>query len=623
MCGIVTYLGRDASAGLAFVGRALGKLAHRGPDDEGLYEGSGAVLGHRRLSIVDLTEAGHQPMVSPDGRWVIVYNGEVYNHLDLRERLCRGWEFRSRTDSETVLAALALHGPSALEDMVGMWALALWDAHERRLLVSRDRYGQKPLYWRAHGDGSVRFASEIAPLLDEGERPAMYAPAVAEYLATGNYGHLGERTFFDDVYSFPPAHWAHVALGQARPEPRRYWRFPWRDESERRPFDGVASRRFRDAFEEAVGSQLMSDVPLGATLSGGLDSSAVVGAMASRAGNGSIPVFFAKASGGPFDESRYVDAVVDRWPGRLVLHPVAVGRMRLSTILPETLRVQEEPFGDPSIAAHGLLMERAREVGVPVVLGGQGGDEILLGYPHLGHAILSSSMRAGNLRWAIAEARALSVGRATFARIALSSVLPAAERAARRRSRRRRNAWLSPALRAAVADEIVELSSMSDLEGTWIENLERFALPHLTHYDDRSGMARSIEGRMPFLDHRLADVVAGIDPKEFVKAGRLKHLLRESCGDLLPEPVLTRRDKIGFYTPMGDLLRAESEWVRSRIADDVAREIDVYAMPTVVAALDSLSSGAPARPDAAHVVWRSLSVRLWAEQFGAQRWRPA
>src|ERR1700730_4072452 len=233
MCGISVYLGPDSAKGKTFAERANRLLTHRGPDDEGIYVGDGVVLGHRRLAIVDLSAAGHQPMISPDGRWVIIYNGETYNHLDLRTRLCRDWNFQSRTDTETVMAALALNGPAALEQMVGMWALALWDTHERRLLLSRDRYGQKPLYWRSNPDGSLRFASEMKPLLENEEQPAMYAPAIAEYLATGNYGHLVERTFFRDVFSFPPAHWAFIKLGDQRPSPNRYWRFPIRPKKER------------------------------------------------------------------------------------------------------------------------------------------------------------------------------------------------------------------------------------------------------------------------------------------------------------------------------------------------------------------------------------------------------
>jgi asparagine synthase (glutamine-hydrolysing) len=615
MCGFVAFLGHDRHLGEAFVRRGARLLAHRGPDDEGLFVGDGVALGHRRLSIVDLTSAGHQPMASPDGRWVLVYNGEVYNHAELRDRLCRGWQFRSRTDSETVLAALATHGPRALDDMVGMWSFALWDASERRLLVSRDRYGQKPLYWRRAVDGSLRFASEVRPLLEPDERPDAYSPAVAEFLATGNYGHLGDRTFFRDVRSLPPGHWAYASVDDQAPRARRYWRFPTVPARDRRPYDDAARGRFREVFEEAVRSQLMADVPVGVTLSGGLDSSAVVGAIAAARPGQPLHVFTAQSEGSRFDESRYVRAVEEMWGRDLDLHWVRLERVRLSALAPATVAVQEEPFGDPSIAAHGLLMDEARRAGVPVVLGGQGGDELLFGYTHMMHALVASALRAGELRWALGEARALALDARTFARAALSAVAPSVERRMRTESRARRRSWLSGALRDAARLEHADLAPASDGRRVQLEVVERLALPHLTHYDDRSGMARSIEGRMPFLDHRLADVVAALDDRAFLAGGRGKRILRESCADIIPRAVLERTDKIGFFTPLREMLVGEKEWVRGLVADDRARASNLYDVAVVARSLDGLAAG-DAASGAAHVVWRALAVRLWAETFG-------
>ncbi|MEK6322362.1 MAG: asparagine synthase (glutamine-hydrolyzing) [Acidobacteriota bacterium] len=614
MCGIAAYLGDNIMQGEGFISRANSLLTHRGPDDEGVFKGNRVVLGHRRLSIVDLSAAAHQPVLSPNGRWALIYNGEMYNHLDLRHRLCKGWDFRSHSDGETVLAALALNGPAVFEQMVGMWALALWDAHEQRLLLSRDRYGQKPLYWRLCADGSLRFASEIQPLLEEGERPAMYAPAVAEYLATGNYGHLGERTFFRDIYSFPPAHWTVVTAGNQTLEPHRYWRFPIPSKRDRRPYDETARQRFRSAFEEAVSSQLMSDVPVGATLSGGLDSSAVVGAMASRQTGGPIPVFTAQADGSDFDESRYVKAVADRWRGRLDIHWVRLEKMTISELLQQTIRTQEEPFGDPSIIAHGLLMDAARKAGVPVILGGQGGDELLFGYGYMGYALLAASLREGKVGWAFTEARSLNLGGKSLARIGLSALFPKIERNFRHRSRMKRRTWLLSALREAIPSEHLQLASTSNLTSVWLETIERVALPHLTHYDDRSGMARSIEGRMPFLDHRLADVVGSLDETAFLKGGRLKRILRDACSDLIPESVLNRHDKIGFFTPLRDMLKAEREWVRRMVTDEYARALNLFDVDILRSHVDAIA-GVDGKGDGALRIWRALAVRVWAETF--------
>lgn len=618
MCGIAVHLGLDSVAGKQFAERANRLLIHRGPDDEGIYVGEGVVLGHRRLSIVDLSQAGHQPMVSPDGRWVIVYNGEIYNHLDLRARLCRDWQFRSRTDTETVMAAIALHGTAALEQMVGMWALALWDTREKRLLVSRDRYGQKPLYWRRRADGSLRFASEIKPLLDVEEQTDMYLPAVAEYLSTGNYGHLGERTFFREIFSFPPSHWAFVSPGDPTPKPVRYWRFPVTPEKERRPYDAVVRRQFREVFEEAVCSQLMSDVPVGATLSGGLDSSAVVGAMAGHNRRTQIPIFTAQARGSAFDESYYVKEVEKKWSGDLQVQWVQLESMPLSDTLRATIRTQEEPFGDPSIIAHGMLMEAARKAGIPVILGGQGGDELLFGYFYMRDSLLTTWLRERKLGKVLREAQALRLKPAALMRMGLAALLPEAERRARQRSRRRRRSWLAPALRNISADELPQLASQSDAPALWLETVERTTLPHLTHYDDRSGMARSIEGRMPFLDHRLAAVIGSVDGRAFLHQGQTKSILRDACGDLLPPSVLKRQDKIGFFTPLHDLLKSEWQWVQQTVSDDYARMLNLFNIESIQSLIKAVRETNNCNIDYVLRLWRALSVRTWAETFNVR-----
>jgi len=499
--------------------------------------------------------------------------------------------------------------------MVGMWALALWDTQEKRLLVSVDRYGQKPLYWRNNPDRSLCFASEIKPLLENEEQPALYAPAIAEYLATGNYGHLGERTFFRDVFSFAPAHWAFIKLGDQRPSPIRYWRFPIRPKKERRPYDDTVRRRFRDAFEEAVSSQLMSDVPVGATLSGGLDSSAVVGAMVAHDERSQLPVFTAQAAGSPFDESRYVRDVEKRWSGSLQIHWVPLERMPISSVLQEAIQIQEEPFGDPSISAHGMLMAAARKAGVPVILGGQGGDELLFGYPYMLDSLLTTWLREGKVSAVLTEASSLGIKPASLVRMGLAALLPKEERRARLHSRQQRRSWLTPMLRNTGRNGLPQLAPQGDASALWLETVERTTLPHLTHYDDRNGMARSIEGRMPLLDHRLADVVGSTDEQAFLNQGRSKRILREACGNFLPREVLNRKDKIGFYTPLQAMLKSEWQWVMQMISDDHARSLNLFDIGAVKSLVKRVSQNSNHNIDNALCVWRALSVRVWAEAF--------
>ena len=614
MCGIAAYLGEDAAAGQAFAARANRLMAHRGPNDHDTYIGEGVVLAHRRLSILDLSRRGHQPMVSPDGRYVLSYNGEIYNHWALRPALERHWTFESTCDTETLLAALAIDGPSALEGMVGMWAFILWDTQDQRLLVSRDRYGQKPLYWRHTPGGALCFASEIAALHEPDERPAAYAPALAEFLALGSYDHLPGRTFFEDVRAFPPGCSAWIRRGDGTVTPERYWRFPVKPKSELRPFDETARKTFHDAFVEAVESQVLSDVPVAATLSGGIDSSSVVGAMASMTTGSPVKVFTAQAKGSAYDESAYVAAVKQRWGDRLDIETIPSERIVLSQLAPEVMLAQGEPFGDPSMIAHNLIVRSAAKSGVGVLIGGQGADEILFGYPYMSASVLASELRRGDRLWALGQIGRLGRGVSQQLRVVGSAFAPGLERVMRRRSHRAHSHWLTPALRAAGEAGAPILAPLSDIQAFWRESVEAVALPHLVHYDDHNTMRYSIEGRMPFLDHRLAEVLSGIDTPAFFQDGRRKAPLREACADLLPQAVIDRTDKIGFHTPLQDLLKAEIDWVRSWVCGEAARAAGLYDIGWIDARCTELANGV-ADGYGAGAVWRALVVMLWADAF--------
>ena len=615
MCSIAGYLGTDIEFGRRFVDRANQLMFHRGPNDGGVFIGPKIALGNRRLCILDLSSAGHQPIISPDGRWILVFNGEIYNHVELRSRHCKDWPFQGHCDTETLLALLSQFGPAILEQMVGMWAFALWDATEERLLLSRDRYGQKPLYWRRDAEGGLRFSSEIKPLLAENEKPACNPTAVAEFLAIGNYEHLPSETFFREIYSFPPGHWAWVVAGQ-KLRPHRYWRFPTVPIRERRPLDQMVVRRFRETFEQSVRCQLVADVRVGATLSGGLDSSSVVSVIAAADGRVPMPVFTAQAAGARQDESRYVVAMQEKWRRQLDVRWTPLKEMRLEEKLRDAVNIQEEPFGDPSIIAHGLLVDAAKAAKVPVILGGQGGDELLFGYPWMLSSLLASALRAGDSAWSREEMQRLGLPFQQASRILLAAYVPGLERVARQRSRSGRRHWLSRRLRDQ-AQAGPSMGSTSDIVSMQLEAVEQVAIPHLTHYDDRNGMARSIETRMPFLDHRLADVLAELQPSAFLSAGASKRILREACADLLPQAVLQRRDKLGFFTPLEVMMQRENDWVRSVLLDDYSSQLGFYDLGEVERCL-GVCARTTQIEEVALRVWRCLVVRLWAEEFDVQ-----
>lgn len=611
MCGVAAWLGDDVELGEAFAHRANRLMAHRGPDGANVFVAPGVALAHRRLAILDLSERGRQPMRSPDGRYTLSYNGEIYNHRALRPDLERaGWRFQSDSDTETLLAALSMRGEGALRELVGMWALTLWDAQAQRLLVSRDRYGQKPLFWRRQASGALTFASEVQSLLAEGERPAADTQALAEFLATGAWDHLPGRTFFRDVRSFPPGCWAWIDQARREIRPERYWRFPAPSRQTRRPFDAAARTAFREAFIEAVISQTAADTPLAATLSGGIDSSAVVGVLAARGDGAPLKVYTAQAEGA-FDESRYVAAVKTKWGRRLDIETFPSERLVLSERLDPVIQAQAGPFGDPSIMAHDALAAAAAAAGAKVLLGGQGADEILLGYPYMSSSVVASALREGDGFWALSQLPKLGRGPAHVLRILGSAVSPGLEQALRQRSRDRLFHWLSPALRPSSA--ILTLSPLSARAAFWRESIEALALPHLIRYDDHNGMRHSLEGRMPFLDHRLAEITTSIDPRAFFLAGRRKALLRQSCAEFLPQAVIDRTDKIGFHTPLTGLLTAELDWVREQTLGERARDMKLYNPAFLERRINELAAGRAS--GSADLIWRALTVQVFLRRF--------
>ncbi|MDB5258757.1 MAG: hypothetical protein JWM14_3452, partial [Chitinophagaceae bacterium] len=399
MCGIAFALGGETTKALLFAERANRLLAHRGPDGEGIFQEKQVVLSHRRLAILDLSEAGAQPMQTEDNRYVIVHNGEIYNHLKLRNDFLPHVTFRGLSDTETLLLLYVHLGEKMLQHLVGMWAFAIWDSKEETLFVCRDRYGQKPLYHRRSPDGALLFSSEIKPLIEDQEHPLMNETAVVEYLALGNYGHLDNQTFFKEINSFRQGHYAKIKAGDGSFKEEQYWRLPKIKEKDKRPFDQELRSQLESIIEEAVSSQLLSDVKIGATLSGGLDSSIVVGAMA-KTKTTSTPVFTAQSANSKWDESQYVKAVEEKWStDKIDLHWKELNQTSIADHLVHYITVQEEPFGDPSIMAHGFLIAMAKENGVKVIVGGQGADEVFFGYESMIASLLSRGIRKGHWSW--------------------------------------------------------------------------------------------------------------------------------------------------------------------------------------------------------------------------------
>lgn len=604
------YVGSNQAASKEFINRANHLQQHRGPDDEGKYFSKDLGMGHRRLAILDLSEAGAQPMYSYDGRYVLVYNGEIYNHNELRKKYFLEHKFQGHSDTETLLQVLIKFGDAAFEKLNGMWALAFWDNYKKKLLISRDRYGQKPLYWRTFSDGSLRLSSEIKPLIADGERPIPNLHMVAEYLATGNYGHMSEQTFYEEIKKLLPGSFCWINAEKPRIESTKYWRFPLKTLRGKKELDSNTIGQFGSTFESAVRLRLLSDVKVGATLSGGLDSSAIVALMASASNK--VNIFTAQNEGSPWDESKYAKAVIREYEDQFNVSWYESDGIDPMKDMDEVIRIQEEPFGDPSIIAHGKLMDLAREEGVSVVLGGQGADELLFGYPFMYKALVSVAMKTGNWKWALREGQKMGMSNTEWGRNILSVFSPSLERRLRQKSRASHGNWLAPILAQALQSNNSVDAANSDMNSVWIEAVEKSAIPHLVHYDDRNAMARSIEGRMPFLDFRLAPLMSQISFEGLYRQGLQKVVLRESMMNRLPKLILDRRDKIGFFTPIHSMLWNSIDQIKEVILSSAIR--DFFNLKSLQ---DDFSLYQNERIDvpSSRRIWRAFCLAYWYNTF--------
>jgi len=565
MCGfagIVMVGGGDADA--STLARMSAELRHRGPNGHTVRTFGPVGFGFERLAILDLSSRAQQPMVSRDGMTALVFNGEIYNYAELRRELeGRGHEFLSTGDTEVLLHAYLEWGTDCLAKLNGMWAFLLYDRRRGVLFGSRDRFGEKPLY-HCRLPGRVLFGSEIKAILASGEvRAETNWHVAARFLLGDRLDAPSEEgaTFYRGISQLAPAHAFELDLG-GRWRQWRYWSLADLDD---RPSADPAAE-VGALFEDSVRLRLRSDVPVGILLSGGIDSTAIAceaARLLRGRGEGTIPTLSFDAPG--FDESEYLAATV-AWTGvrREVLR---VDSQELWDVVPELLWHQDEPTHSMTAAVHYKLMELARRCGVAVLLGGQGADEVFAGYPYFRRSHLQGLFARGRVVQAWREAgcdpRQGASGRAArFAdalrHFALSRVKRCTllRRAALRRARMAlgRHAWFVPEL----ARHLKHVPRAPEEES--LRTATTFAicvdpLPLYLRVEDRNSMAHSVEARLPFLDHRLVEAAVRLSPEWLIRGPSHKHVLREALRGKIPESVRTRRDKMGFPTPMAAWLR--------------------------------------------------------------------
>lgn len=637
MCGFAGLVfGDTRPVGKALVEGLLRTLEHRGPDDRGIltWRNSGgvrvsrephnindarALLVHQRLSILDLSPSGWQPMATADGRFWIAYNGEIYNYIELRRELeSHGVSFQSRTDTEVLLNAWSIWGPESLNRLTGMFAFAILDTHQEVLHLVRDFFGIKPLYYARLPDG-VAFASEIPPLLGiPGVSRAVNARKLARYLRFGLTDE-GAETMYADIYQVPQGHYLRVDLKRGGDfKIARYWKLVAGD-SHDLSFAG-ASNRIREIFLENVRLHLRSDVPVGAALSGGLDSSSIVSAIRHLEPGLELHTFSFIADDDHVSEERYVDIVARK--NRTISHKVRIAPQELVSDLDYLVRIQGEPFGSTSIYAQHHIFREAKEQGIKVMLDGQGADELLAGYTPYGAARIISLLAEGRIKDAVELiAKQLKLpGRKNLLMHLINRLLPPRANALVRKSAGYdlAPAWLNQGWfseRQVTFTPVTSISGLTKerLKKELIESVEVTHLPHLLRYEDRNSMAHSIESRVPFLTPKLATFILSL-PEEYILSanGESKAVLRSAMRGLVPAPILDRRDKIGLATPEQKWMSYLAPWVEEQLHSETFRSIPVFRHDDVLRDWKQIVAG---KRKFDFRVWRWINLTAWSRIF--------
>ena len=597
MCGITGFMGpRDRS----LLEAMTGSLVHRGPDDVGYHEDDVASLGFRRLSIIDLVH-GNQPMSTDNGRLHLVYNGEVYNFRELRgELVAAGRTFQTTCDSEVVLHAFAHWGTDCFRRFNGMWAVAILDerAAQPKLVLARDHFGIKPLFYARHGD-RLLFGSEIKAILQDHTFAREVDDAVMyDYLAYGLFDHT-DSTFFKGVRQVPAA--SHVTVSDAGITIERYW-------TPKLSEDGDASpAAFRRMFERAVERRLVADVPVGICLSGGLDSSSICTVMArllrehvpdSVSLGERLKTFSAFFPGDPIDESSYVKAVLQATGSdSSVVEPTDQDFIRE---MEAWVWHMEEPMVSSAPFAMWMVMRLARKQ-VKVVLDGQAGDELLAGYDHYPYVFLRQLLRERRYGTFMREAWLLR-----------DIVGPLV----RRRLRERQHpvnvrALLQPSFvrgRKAPRDDRVP----DNLKLRLLQDFLTFSLPPLLRYEDRASMAHSLEARLPFLDQELVDYVLTLPTSAIIDNGWTRAIVRKALHGVLPKAVERRRKKIGFTTPEFRWYRRQRAPLQSLLRSPAFQRRPYWRGAQVAEWFRRACAGEVAE---SMFFWRAINAEVWMRLF--------
>lgn len=587
-------------------------MMHRGPDDEGIFIEKNVGMGFVRLSIIDLSKAGNQPMVSNDGRYVIVFNGEIYNYIEIREDLKqKGCTFRTNSDTEVLLASYKEWGEACLHRFNGMWAFVVYDRAKKKIFAARDRYGVKPFYY-LHTDNSLAFASEIPPLLSLLDcKPNPDYRSIFDYLVF-NRTDQTEMTFYKEIKKLQHGHSLNIQIVENRSQKAEVKIRKWYDlrSNLKEPFK--SPEEFRAMLCSAVGLHLRSDVPIGVCLSGGLDSSSIVSIILEDLKKKDLNTFSSVYEKGQIgDETEFISEYKPFLKNMFFTTPTAES---LQADLSDFIKAHAEPIPSTSPYAQYKVMELAKGK-VVVTLDGQGADEELAGYHYFYGFYFKDLLKHARFGKLSSEMIQYLLnhhslyGLKTF----LYFLMP-------KKSKTRFRVNEKGYLKQEFVEEyqrnnsiVGNLYNSGSLNDALLDHFE-YKLEHLLKWEDRNSMWFSLEARVPFLDYRLVERTLATQGDMIIKNGMTKHLLRESLKGILPEKIRMRRDKEGFGTP-------QDEWFKKPAWRNMVSEIlnsKSFADREIINPLEALKTHhahISGKTNASKEIWKWVHLELWYREF--------
>ncbi|MEY4702619.1 MAG: hypothetical protein RIR96_516, partial [Bacteroidota bacterium] len=548
MCGIAGVIGKGTNVKLPLM---IEKIRHRGPDGVGIWENESISLGHVRLSIIDLSSNADQPMIDEETGNVLVFNGEIYNYLELKKTIGNRYSFKTDSDTEVILALYRIYGEDMLQYLRGMFAFALYDSKNDIIFLARDRFGIKPLYYRS-SNGSILFASEIKALVNHNDlSDEINELKSIEFLANCKLD-TDHQTLFKDVFQILPSHYAMISGSGKMIKKQSYWNFP---EPGKRIFDKKSEEELYHQFSESISLHLRSDVPVGTFLSGGLDSTTVTSFVRKLSAQ---PILHSFSALLPYDHPE--NALIPKYLSiqkEVVNHGFLLDGNEYFNDISDIIYHHDEPVMDGSMYAHYKLCQLAAQNNIKVILSGSGGDELFGGYGSYIYASHAALLKKGKIKSYFREIIGnAGVSGETVANLIMKSTY---ELFPEDFKQKMKNFRLRNQVKHLHFNEEIThyFHRHSDIYlSNMINNYRSWTAPPFLHYEDRNSMAFGVEARVPFFDHKLVEFVLQFDHSDIMR-GRTKNLMRKSFRGTVPDFILDQKGKYGFPSPINHRLKTD------------------------------------------------------------------